>query len=351
MAIRRLGAHLFRRSAWWGYALAGLCLAVYVLIRLWFPEGDARDAFRQFFLILASVAVGAAVLPELPSSLWTVDARKVRNLIPGAQRDKLSRALIDAETSDPRFSRLVWEKALDPLLVASREPWRYVTDMRYSADVHLGRVIAVGDERITVSGLSVEHVSTRVLGRPGVHGLWVSVTRTSEALESEYHALECLARELAPIGDLEGAEWQEAIVRNCTLDLVVDGHRIPLEPVPAGDPDIVRWVAPADFVRGEDPVRVRVSVDVPMGADESTFPVYFSGYYCAGITEIALRVYDEEQPSRVLADHFIGRALSEAPLPPEYRVRTPAFEKVVFSTGTDTILWPGSGVLFRWEPR
>lgn len=41
MAIRRLGAHLFRRSAWWGYALAGLCLAVYVLIRLWFPEGDA----------------------------------------------------------------------------------------------------------------------------------------------------------------------------------------------------------------------------------------------------------------------------------------------------------------------
>lgn len=353
MLLRRIGAHLARPSAGWGWLLTALSLAVYILVGTQFEESGVRDAVRQFFLIVASVTFGFVLLPELPSNLWSIDALRVRNHIPGEQREHLARELIAADSHrDPAWADLVWQKALDPLLVAAREPWQYVRDLDYNVDIRLGRELSIAGRSIKVTALSVDHKSIRVLARPDAEGLVVSIVRTGEALEREFKNPDCLARELTPFDGLVGEDWQQAVIKTCRVKVLVGGIPLDLEPVATpGEPDVVRFEAPVDFERSADPVRVRVVIDAYLDPEETEFPVAFSGYYCAGITEISVRLFDERRASSLTAHHFIARALQRDPLPEPVTVLTPEFERISFSTGRAGILWPGSGILFRWKDR
>lgn len=350
----RIGAHIFRRSALWGWTLAAICVLLYAALPGWFPGQFWLDPVRQGLLILASVAIGFVLLPELPSTLWSLDADRVRALIPGTQRDKLSQALIRAETDDDAWSDLVWEKAVEPLKLAAKEPWRYVVNMDYSVIVHLGRELTLGSRKLPVSTVSVEQTSERVLAHRGVYTSWISVVRTLDALDSEFREGECLAREHIPLGDLEGPEWQAAMIENVEIKMHIDGRPIELTPEPHANLDIVRWSAKG-FDPPEERVNLRISIDGPMDQHEHTFPVKFAGYYCAGTTDISLRLYPGDQKAgakkvKLTGSYFVGRALQSEPMPEPTEKRDALRQHLAFSTGRDGILWPGSGVLFQWNP-
>lgn len=347
VALRRAAAHLTRFTARWAYLLLAVCALIYAFIpKDWAIAGTARE----FVLILASVAVGAIVLPELPSNLWTIDSERVRNLIPNSQREHLARSLVTAESSDSRWTDLVWSKGLSPLLDATREPWQYARDMDYDVTVHLDQVLEAEGKQLPVSFVSVNQKSHRVLVRPDASTVWISMARTSAALNREFLDPSCLARELVPIGDLEGEAWQQSILDSCQAELFIDGVRLELVAEAEPDlPDVVRWRIPNNFELAHTRVRVDIRFDFYVSADADSFPVMFSGYYCAGITDISMRLYDEVGSRTLDCEYFVGRALDPSISMGTTPSRNGVYQQIKFSTGKESILWPGSGVMFRWR--
>jgi hypothetical protein len=343
--------HFARPAARWGYVVLLICVLVYLLTNS-FPKqwAEVDDALREFFIVLASVAAGAIVLPELSSNLWSIDAKRVRRLIPSRQREGLAQTLIEAHSDDSRWTHLVWANALDPLMNASHRPWEYTVDMKYEADVFLDRSVTVGDTVLLVHTVAVHQNSFRVLRRDGYPRLWISLARTSDALRDEFDSPACLARELVPMGDLEGVEWQKAILESCRVGITLDGD--PLELVAdttTGGVDVVRWLLAADCELTNDRVRVDIRFDFYVARDTDSFPVMFSGCYCAGITDISLRLHDETRKHELECEYFMGRALDAASTPGTSRSDNSVYRQITFSTGKDSILWPGSGVMFRWR--
>jgi hypothetical protein len=345
LAARRLAAHLTRSTARWGYLLTALCVLGYGLVPTHVEWGDP---LRQFLLVLASVAAGAIVLPELPSNLWSLDVTRVRNLVPDDQRATLAQTLVAAESDDPLWNDVVWQDAVRPLLLASREPWRYVRNMDYDVTVHLDRTVAVAGEHVRCHMVSVDSKSQRVLAHPGAGAsLWISVARTERALADEFAAPGCLAREIVTIDDLTAEQWQQAVTEVCSARLFIGGEAIELDVEVAPErPDLVRWCTPGGFEVPEGWTTVRIMFDFVIGDTVDSFPVMFSGYYCAGTTDISLRLYGG---SELRSEEFVGRALDDGGRPETVERSTEVFRQRSFTTGGDTILWPGSGVLYRWS--
>lgn len=346
LAIRRVGSHLTRSTAVWGYVLGATCGLVYLVS----PESwPATDSIRQFTLVLFAVAVGAIVLPDLPSNLWSVDVEKVRNLIPQLQRERLAKTLIRAESDNERWNELVWTKALSPLLQASREPWRYVLDMNYQVAIHPRRSLVLGTTPVAVHTVQSEQRSSRVLINTS-SPIHLSIARTSMALNSEFDFRGCIARELVPLGGLIGAAWQEAIQQVCEVELSVDGVDIDLK-VDAGPeaPDVVRWLTPSDWEPPESWARVVIRFHFHVEDSVNTFPVFFSGYYCAGTTDVSLKLFDGSESSELACDFFVAHALGDDTSLGKRLTSDGIYKHAAFSTGRDTILWPGSGVLFNWH--
>lgn len=345
----RIWSHLSRSTARWAYLVAALCLVVYMTVPL---SWAAADPVRQVSLILTSVAIGAALLPELPTNLWSIDAARVRALVPDHQRAHLAQALIEAESDDDRWNELAWTHAMRPLLTASREPWQYLWDMDYSVSVHLARPFEIGGRSRVLDAVSVQQKSMRMLARPGVARMWMTMARSSEALREEFGAAGCLGRELVVIGDdVIGTDWQQAVLEHCHVSMSIDGVSIELEPEAVDErPGLVRWYTPADFRLPESRARLRLSYDFVSEPQQREFGVFFSSYYVAGTTDITLRLHDEHRPSDVSAEYFVAHALDVETRPTVLTTENAVVKQVSFSTGKDSLLWPGSGVIFRWAP-
>lgn len=345
----RIWSHLTRSTARWAYLVAALCLVVYATVPL---SWAAADPIRQVALILTSVSIGAALLPELPTNLWSIDAARVRALVPEHQRAHLAQALIEAESDDARWNELAWTHAMRPLLSASREPWQYLWDMDYAVSVHLSRPFEIGGQKRLLDAVSVQQKSLRVLARPGVSRAWVTMARTADALRDEFGAPGCLGRELVVMGDdIVGSEWQRAVLEHCHVAMSIDGVTIELESEALDDhPGIVRWYTPADYRLPSTRARLRLSYDFVSEPQQREFGVFFSSYYVAGTTDITLRLHDENKPSTVSAEYFVAHALEVETRPTVLTTDNSVVTQVSFSTGRDSLLWPGSGVIFRWVP-
>jgi hypothetical protein len=314
--------------------------------------GQSAEPVRQFMIILASVAAAAIILPELPSALWTIDAERIRNLIPAHQREQLLQELIAAESDDQSWNEVVWRKALHPLLTASRSPWVYIADMEYDINIHLDRSVALpGGETLPVTNIAIDNKSTRILPSAEETGgrYWVSMGRTEPSFQHEYTYSGCLARELLPMPDLDSTEWHQLIIQQCSARLIVEGELIELTPEVVDElPDLVRWYAPTAFDPPSKRVRVRMMLDYFTEPKVRTFTVSFLSYYCIGSTAITMKLYDSNESS-IVCESYFGRALSDNLGNNITQQHHDFFEEAVFSTGRDSILWPGSGVHYRWE--
>jgi hypothetical protein len=76
----------------------------------------------------------------------------------------------------------------------------------------------------------------------------------------------------------------------------------------------------------------------------------FSGYYCAGSTVATMKVYGLGEGVELRCDPFFARGLGPQSRGGDIKKSVGALSKqATFSTGRDSILWPGSGVIFDWH--
>lgn len=321
-------------------------MAVFYLV-----PGESAEPLREFMIILASVAAAAIILPELPSSLWTIDAERIRNLIPMHQRERLLQELIAAESDDQSWNQVVWRKALQPLLSASRTPWVYIADMEYDVNIHVNRSVKLPNGKaVAATNIAIDNKSTRILPPLEETGgrYWVSMARTEASFQHEYTQSGCLAREWLPMAALDSSDWHQLIIGQCAARLIVEGELIELSPEVVDElPDVVRWYAPSAFDPPLTPLRVRMMLDYFTEPEVQTFTVFFLSYYCMGSTAITMKLYDGGE-SRIVCESFFGRALSDNLGSGITQQHHDFFDEAVFSTGRESILWPGSGVHFRW---
>jgi hypothetical protein len=348
MAIVRGIAHVTRPRARKAFVAGAACMAIY-----YWASGRSAETLQQFMLILTSVAAAAIILPELPSTLWTMDADRIRSLIPIRQREQLLVELIAAESDDQAWSKLVWSKAVGPLLGASREPWQYIEDMNYDIHIRPDSSFSWPNalETVVLTGVSVDSKSTRLLPPPAKTGgrYWISMARTEPSFQHEYAQDGCLARELTPMTMLTSTEWHDLIKQLCTARMIIDGEVIELTPEIVDElPDVVRWYASSTFEPSLSRVQVRIMFDMVMEAAVRSFTVSFRSYYCAGSTAITMRL-DGPSAAGIVCENFFGRTLFDNIGSGVTQTRHAQFDEAVFSTGRDSILWPGSGVHFRWE--
>lgn len=350
VTVRRVFAHVTRTSALTAWLVAILCAMLYAFVPFERVAWIDVEFSRTVLLTLFSLAVGAVFLPELPSNLWSIDVTKVRNLIPEQRRNELAQTLINAESDDSRWTALVWNSALEPLVDASRKPWTYVWDMDYEANVHVGQSVSLADRVVPISTVSVEHKSYRFLANPGVTSRWLTLSRTVDALKDEYDLPGCLAREVALVPNVTQDEWHSVIVPRCTASLMIDGVNIELTPeVSESNRDVIRWYVADGAQIPLDRAKVVINFEFPYSADESMFMVSFTGYYVAGIVDIGLKLFGAPVGSVLDADHFIGKALHNDWKPFKRNDATDVCLTSRYSTGHPTILWPGSGVSFYWK--
>lgn len=344
--------HVTRQRARVAAVLFAFCMIAYTLVPTTFRWDDP---VRQFFLVLASVAAGAVFLPEISSDLWNLNGDQVRKLIPDERRRALARALIDADSRDPRWAELVHTQGLNPLLDAGRLSGQVVYTMNYSVQVHVHQQVTIEGRSWEVHTVETSVTAERSLPQVPDNGfLWISVARTENALAGEFGAVGCLARELVCLDGLDGRPWWEAMTqeRLCAVSVMVNGQvqEVSIQEFDESAPDIARWCFRPDLGGSDSTVPVRITFDFPLRVDERRFPVMFSGYYCAGATVISIKLYSRKEVD-LHCDAFFGRGLGERR--GGEAINTTAgliCQEMSFTTGRDSILWPGSGLVFSWTP-
>jgi hypothetical protein len=364
-ALRAFRRHLARPVIRFNIVAAALCFVVYfVLYTRVDPVPPIVDVVQQVLLVLASVLIGLSFAPELKQDLWRLKPSHVRRLIPAKDQVLLAQALIgaaagddDARSQDSSWSRLVWERALAPLLDASRHRWQVVYDMDYRIEVHKPEDRDFDGQTLRVVPFTADSRSERILARDDPRdnppSAVVSITRTRAALMREFENPECILRELVPLDGLDPAAWRRAVIATCQPLLEIDSRDVPLvavdpDPDDAREQDVVRFKTRDVFDRSTERKLVRVRIDAFLDPAESDFPVAFSGYYCAGHTQVEFKLRDH--PGVTLnASHFFGRGLHQEGHPELSRRTTGSTQEVHFSTGRDAVLWPGSGILFHWQ--
>lgn len=342
--LARLIWHMTRTKARAGWTLAILSILAYAVIS---PRSAAAG---QFFLIVTGVAAGAIFLPELSSDLWTIRADEVKRTVPDDRVAELQRVLISANSWSAEWAEVVWNQGLSPLLAGQKT--QVVWDLKYDITVHLaqaGRPTSGASESNRVETL---HRSRRILPKVDPAPLWVSVARTNKALLDEYQFPGCLARELVCLTGVALEDWRKKVTELCQVQITVDGRGLATELDSAPDDlsDVVRWYfnVPA-AMRSDVPIPVTIGFDFPMEAGDTSFPVLFSAYYCAGTSEISFRLYPGDRPVSLESYPFIphgpGRSSGEMRRsPPDAHS-----QNIMFSTPGNSLLWPGSGVLFSWK--
>ncbi len=362
--LRRFWAHLTRtraRNALW---LTAFAILLYAFAPNVIGSPSLLDPFREFILILAGVAAGAVFLPELSGELWNLKRDDVLRLIPEPQRREMARVLISAESDDSGWNSLVYEEALRPMLDASANPCQFVWNMNYLVEAHLNQRLSVSGRTLHYHGIQIHSNSERVLPELVEGTFWISVARTPRALMTEYRNPACLAREVVSLewdsgGLLNNQEWQKVVRDHCSVRVTINGEpqKLQLE----GGADVIRWKLCPDLPSPHPRVPILIEFDFPIRSTEDRFPVYFSGFYCAGATVVSMKVFNLPSGAELCCDDFFARGLMTSHSPgtgdeslndePNSNGEAKGLlsSQAAFNTGRNSILWPGSGVLFDWH--
>lgn len=345
-ALRRIFTYLTRSKALVGWLLILFCSVLYATV----PD----ETVRQFALVLGSVAAGAIFLPELSSELWTIRADQIRKTIPEERIARLQQELIAAATNGDDWSSFIWSEALSPMQQAAREPLQVQWHLTYDIRVYLDQIVEIDGQRSTIHRVESLLRSERVLPVDPNSRLWVSIARTHDSLLGEYGSLGCLVREHVHLPDVSATKWREVMVDLCSVHVTVNGRMLPMEIVSGDNLDVVRWEAGMlDGSSGVERVPVMVAFSFPLGLQVVDFPVLFGSYYCAGQTEVSFAVHHPTHAVELDVIDFCTRRVGGARHHGLVRktVDDARLNTVIVATGKDSVLWPGSGMLFQWKTR
>jgi hypothetical protein len=352
-AVRRAWHHLTRSQAKAGWALTAVSIATYAAIP---ANSTLGDPARQFFLVVASVAIGAVFLPELSNNLWSIKPEEVKGLIPADKIKSLESSIVQSQINDPEWSDVVIDSALQPLIAANNTPERILGDLQYHASIHLDRKTEVNGLSIRAHRVETNLRARRILPPSNADGLyWVSIARDQATLHAEYEQTGCLLREIVefdPAWDDE--QWRAAVESMSSARMNIGGTTrdavlVPADTVaPPEVPGLVRWFFNAKELPAGAPNTRRtigIAFDFPMCDDY--FSVILKSYYAIGSTNIVVRIYgDTDQHIEWIP--FFGRALGKGDVDVEYNNKNELCQQITAASSDDTLVWPGSGMLVWW---
>ncbi|GAA5084288.1 hypothetical protein [Nocardia iowensis] len=338
--MRRFAAHLTRTRARAGWALTAASLLAYV------ASGN-NEGLRQFWLVLTGVAAGAIFLPERDESIWRMTSAQVRAMVPEYRISALQRLLISARCDSTQWADVVWQRGLEPLLKAGSKAELVIWDAKYDISIHLVER-RCGD--LDVYRVDTLSRARRALPEATSRKYWVSVARTKEALQVEYQFSNCLTRELVMMPGVDPSAWRAAVAGFCLVRMWVDGVAAPVHVDNSeGLSDVVRWyIDIPEEQQTSTAVPYTLQFDFPIPSDERTFPVLFNGYYSAGASEVTLRIDDPSGTSELSYEHFLAYGLGAYVGEFSRSVDSTHSQQISFATPRDSLLWPGSGIVFHW---
>ena len=351
--IHRFWRHITRSRARAGLLVMLFSALIYALLKRYTPPG--HEPLQEVSLILAGVAASAVFLPELSSNLWKLSRDDVEKLVPHDRRKSLLRSLLAADSRDAAWDELVYDQAVTPLMKAAQDPELTVRNMEYTVEVHLDNLVQFGERSLRVHNVETLASSERVLPQRSADGYWVSVARTPAALGLEFLSPGCLLREIVELRDEEGRpletdEWYQAMSALSRVMVTVNGQAQAVIERAGEATDVVRWYFTPEGEEVAQRVPIRIAFDFPLAADVDRFPVHFSGYYCAGATVVTIKLYGLRDGVDLQCYSFFARGLGPQTGGGDIKMSDGALSKQAsFSTGRDSILWPGSGVIFDWH--
>lgn len=317
---------------------------------------------RTGAIVLAGVAAGAIFLPELNSGLWRLKSKEIRDTIPEHRRRAFYTELIRADCPEDewaqRWAELMWQKGVMPLLDAAKDTSRIRWDMNYEVSVHLHREIPIGRKKQFMAWIEARVDHKRVLPLTTDNLLWVSFAGNDASLLSEFNQSGCLVRELVGLPGLSKDAWVAAVRKWCQVRVQIGERTVSFAPenlvtVPGNnDVRIVRWpVRLSDDELDSKPVACQVEMHFPTEIRENNFPALLAGYYCAGRTVISFKLYHGRGPRPILRyfDEFLSEGGGSIDAWRPKRFDTNERQSVSYSTPSDSLLWPGSGIYFWWE--
>jgi hypothetical protein len=342
------------RKAWFIFLA---CVAVASL-----PWTARWGELRQAAIVLASLAAGAIFLPELNSGLWHLNAKEIRDTIPEHRRRSFYTELIQADCPEDewaqRWAILMWRRGVIPLLDAARDNRRIRWNMNYEVSVHLHQEVQIGRTKRKMARVETSLDDERVLPAVTDGLLWVSFAGNDASLLSEFNENSCLIRELVGLPGLSKAAWAAEVRKLCHIRIRIGPRTVVFSPedvivVPGGDDvRIVRWLVPVteDETNGE-PLSCQIEMHFPAEIREQNFPALLAGYYCAGRTTVAFKLYHGQGPRPILRyfDEFLSEGGGNVDIWRPERFDTEDRQSVMYRTPPDSLLWPGSGIYFWWE--
>ena len=229
--------------------------------------------------------------------------------------------------------------------------------MTYTVQAHLNQSASLNGRTLTYHSIETLSRSERVLPAVGADGTyWISVARTQAALISEFANPACLAREVVSLEDdsgelLVGDAWLEVVQQLCSVSVTLNGEvqDLRIEAGLEGEVDVLRWKLRPEAAEGRARIPIYIGFDFPIRITEERFPVYFSGFYCAGATVVSMKVFNSAPEAELRCDAFFARGLMTHRPYNEEVMQGLLCKQRSFSTGRDSILWPGSGVVFDWH--
>jgi hypothetical protein len=144
------------------------------------------------------------------------------------------------------------------------------------------------------------------------------------------------------------AEWQDRMIRYpITID--IEGQRLDCarhEPLTVGASGILRFI----FSIGDSDIAstfagIRISSEFHASLAQREFPVKFSSYYCVGPTEVSFEVQD--RTAIIDWNDFISSANQELTFRETIGLQS---RTISLQTPQHSVLRPGSGVVFVWNP-
>ncbi len=349
---RSLWRHLTRSRAQMGWALALIGILLFGL----YPSGWLwSDPFKQLCLIVASVALGAIFLPDITSSLWGLKAEDVKDLVPEAKVRTLQATLVESQVNEARWASHITHSGLFPLIEAGKQPALVMHNVLYSANIRLSSSSAG-------TGSSFNYVETRLTAERVIPRIadderyYVAVARDEASLQGEFDQPGCLLRDVVDTDKLASDdEWKRVVSSSVTVELVMDGLTLKgqFEPVEATTGRAARSLR-AYFdseglrfrQRGAERRLVTVNLDYPLNSKVDRFVALFGGYYSLGTTQVDVRLSGPPAAQinlnyQLFFSHSLGMRDTSAQCTTSNHAA-----HLVVTTPAETLLWPGSGVVF-----
>jgi hypothetical protein len=363
--------HVVRRKAVGGWAIIAFALVLWRLVPI--------EAVQQLVLIMIGVMLSYIFLPDSEremeeavrrSNLWLSNAAELRAIVPPDRLKQAAQELLEAVS--PERARVAWKHGCQPIIELDDHPDALMKDVRYEIWMEAVPSEGVYSVRTVIS-------SKRILP-PGDGTYWVSFARTSDRLEDEFDRDECLLRELVTVtGD---SEWEEVVHNRLKATLVIESEEY-VAKSESNRNDLARMIF-SDVLAHDRPVEARLEAHYVLPLSTRSFPVKLASYYCFGKTEVEFSI---EDPSASNVDllSFLTRKLHLGSAVPTWRReasqgatrtagkrRTRTIRRGNDSSigssknhsdvlefkrsrgahvrmGPDSLLWPGSGVLFTWN--